>query len=113
MSDPRGRSDWYMRDAERAAYEASLVAAEVMFKTSITLPKMRGVAEVVTVDWTVPGYELCGFETVTTLPDGDQWGNGPETDDETPLGLHLYAVQHLAENYDVGRTALTEKLFGP
>jgi len=50
---------------------------------------IEGVGDVVvtTVDFSTPGYELCGFECMTTLPDGQEWGTGPDNW-ETPAELH-------------------------
>ena len=55
----------------------------------VTVVTIEGVGDVVvmTVDFTRPGYELCGFETTTTLPDGRCWGNGPDYG-ESPEELH-------------------------
>ena len=55
----------------------------------VTVVTIEGVGDVVvtTVDFTRPGYELCGFETTTTLPDGRCWGCGPD-DGESPEELH-------------------------
>ena len=72
----------------------------MLFTTTINLP--TGQAKVETVDWNAPGYEVCGFETVTTLASGESWGNGPEDEGETPLSLHMYAVHHLATRNGVG-----------
>ena len=59
-------------------------------------------ATVKTFDWNTPDYEVCGFECMTYLPNGESWGTGPEKNDDTPLTLHLYAVGEVAEMRGVG-----------
>lgn len=58
-------------------------------KDWVTVVPIEGVGDVVvrTVDFTTPGYEVHGFETTTTLPDGRQYGCGPDNG-ETPEELH-------------------------
>ena len=69
----------------------------MLFTTVINLPS--GQATIETLDWNEDGYEVCGFETVTHLPNGDSYGNGPESSEETPLALHLYAVERVVKDH--------------
>lgn len=58
----------------------------VFARSTVTL---EGIGDVVitTMDFSQPGYEVCGFETTTTLPDGREFGVGPDNG-ESPAELH-------------------------
>jgi hypothetical protein len=69
-----------------------------MFTTVLNVPGI-GEVTVTTVDFTQPDYEVCGFETVTSFPDGDCWGIGPDNG-ESPSELHDLAVEQVQQWVD-------------
>lgn len=58
-----------------------------IFATTVVTIEGVGPVTVTTVDFDTPGYEINGFETTTTLPDGQSFGCGPDNN-ETPAQLH-------------------------
>jgi hypothetical protein len=66
-----------------------------MFITTFNVPDLGDVT-VTTVDFTDPGYEVCGFESVTSFEDGDSWGIGPDNG-ESPSELHDLAVEQVRQ----------------
>lgn len=71
-----------------------------MFTTTMYVPGLGDVT-VTTVDFTQPGYELCGFESTTTIDDQDSWGIGPDNG-ESPAELHDIAVEKVRAFIDSG-----------
>jgi hypothetical protein len=69
-----------------------------MFTTVLNVPGL-GEAKVTTVDFQQPGYEVCGFESVTTFFDGFSFGIGPDNG-ESPSELHDIAVEQLQQYID-------------
>ena len=62
--------------------------------TVVTLESVGDVT-VTTVEFDTAGYECNGFESVTTLPNGQQWGCGPDNG-ETPAELHALVSEPAA-----------------
>jgi len=70
--------------------------SDVLLRTVVPVEGI-GLVVVETVDFTQPGYEVCGHETVTSLPDGRSFSCGPDNG-ETPAELHAAEVADLATN---------------
>ena len=81
---------------------ANAAEGEVMYRERVPVRDGEALVETVNFPPLPPldmeredGYEYCGFETLVTLPDGTQYGNGPEYTGETPLQCHETAVEGL------------------
>lgn len=61
------------------------------------LIKGVGIVKVVTVDFTDPEYQVAGFETTVTLPNGQLAAAWGPDNDETPAELHAAATRDLVE----------------
>lgn len=61
-----------------------------VFAKSVVPVDGVGEVTVTTFDFSMPGYELCGFESVVRLPSGVEYGTGPDNG-ESPAELHAVA----------------------